>query len=444
MRITPLTHSSNTSVAGAAHYLMKLFFRKNRLSRAPPPDDPPATAPVPTPAIQPAYPAPASHGVQGTSAPIHPPPNASGYVGSHGLLGTRAPHHPPPNASGYTLHGGGAGNLYAVPVRPAAYGSSARHGSDSDVYRTPRSEHRRVSQGGPPANHINDTMGGFDTNREELFGGASRRIEQQHAPPQGLDSSAHGAYGASRLEAVDNVDYVPERQLTAEEEEEEDVEAVKSQIRFTKRQTVASTETALHAAAQAEESGRNTLGRLGTQGDSLQNTRNNLALASSHNRVAAEKTRELKKANGSMFAIHIKNPLRHAARAEAEEAEILAIRQKERAGREELSADGYESRSKIGRALNDTSGTIESRAKTSLAERARFQFEADESDDEMERQIGTNLESIADATGRLKGLAIATGREVDRQIVMVQGIRVESDQVEDQIVLNSNRLRRIR
>lgn len=263
-------------------------------------------------------------------------------------------------------------------------------------------------------------MGGFDTNRGELFGG---RIRQ--APAQLLDSSAHGAYGASGLRAADSTSYVPERQLTAEEEEEEDVEAIKSQIRFTKHQTVASTETALRAAAQAEESGRNTLARLGTQGDSLQNTRKNLALASSHNKVAEEKTRELKKANGSMFAIHIKNPLRHTARAEAEEAEVLAIRQKERAGREELSADGYESRSKIGRALNDTSGTIESRAKTSLAERARFQYEADESDDEMERQIGANLESIADATGRLKGLAIATGREVDRQVLMVESIRME-------------------
>lgn len=399
--LTPLTRTGNTSVYDIVSPAMRKFFGKKRLSWIAAPDPTvtvqtqPASPPPPPPA-PPSYSPPRSHGLLGTSPPSHPPPNASGYVSSYALV---------------------AGNSYA-PARPTA--------GHSDAYRTPRSEHRKSLNGGPPAHHINDIMGGFDSGRDELFGGATQRAErQQQALAQGLNSPVHGVYGASRPEAANYTSYDPERQLTAEEEEEEDVEAIKSQIRFTKRQTVASTETALRAAAQAEETGLNTLARLGTQGDSLQNTRKNLALASSHNRVAAEKTRELKKANGSMFAIHVKNPLRHTARAEAEEAEILALHQAERAGRAELRADEYESRSKIGKALNDTSGTVESRAKTSLAERARFQFEADESDDDMEHQIGTNLEMIAEATGRLKGLAVATGIEVGRQVGMVQGIRVE-------------------
>lgn len=385
MRTTPLAHDSSLSVSAAARTIMRKFFGKKRLSRSVPEALPPLPPPPqlpPPPAL--AF-ATAPHGVQGASPPNHAPPNASGYVNS------------------YALHGGVAGNLHFAPARAAAaFPSSTGYGG---VYRSPRSEYC----GAPPAHHINDTTGGFDAHREELFASAPQRTA--------LHSPAHGAYGTSGLQE--------QHMATEEEEEEEDVEAIKSEIRFTKRQTVASTQTALRAAADAEESGRSTLVRLGAQGDSLQNTRKNLALASSHNRVAADKTRELKKANGSMFAVHVNNPLRRSARAAAEDAEVLALRQEERVGREELSVDAAESRSRVGRALNDASGRVESRAKISLAERARFQFEADESDDEMEREIGTNLELIADASGRLKGLAIATGKEVERQVGMVQDIRIE-------------------
>lgn len=400
MKTTSLTHSSSLSVSGAARSVMRKFFTRNRLSRSVPDtplSPPPAVAITTTPVVSasisaPPAPAPAPaapHGVQGASPPDHPPPNASGYINS------------------YAIHGGVAGNLFSAPARAAAFPSSASHG---DVYRTPRSEYGSL-RGGPPAHHVNDTTGGFDPCREELFAGATQKTA--------LHSPAHGAYGAYGARGVQK-DY----HLTAEEEDD-DVEAIKSQIRFTKGRTVASTQTALRAAAQAEESGRSTLMRLGAQGDSLQNTQKNLALASSHNRAAADKTRELKKANRSMFAVHVNNPLRRSARAAAEEAEILALRQEEREGREELSVEGAQNRSKIGRALNDTSGRVESRAKTSLAERARFQFEADESDDEMEHEIGANLEMIADASGRLKGLAIATGREVERQVGMVQEIQIQ-------------------
>lgn len=391
MRTTHLAHDSSLSVSAAARTIMRKFFGKKRLSQsvpdALPPPLPPSSSPS-SPSPGPIF-ATAPHGVQGAPTPDHPPPNASGYVNS------------------YAVNRGVAGNIRFAPApAAAAFPSGAGYGG---VYRSPRSG----CYGAPPAHHIHETTGGFDAHREELFAGAPQRTA--------LHSPAHGAYGNSGNSGPPQEQHM----TTEEEEEEEDVEAIKSEIRFTKRQTVASTQTALRAAAAAEESGRSTLVRLGAQGDSLQNTRKNLALASTHNRIAADKTRELKKANGSMFAVHVNNPLRRGARAAAEDAEILALRQEERAGREELSADAAESRSRVGRALNDASGQVESRAKTSLAERARFQFEADESDDEMEREIGTNLELIADASGRLKGLAIATGREVERQVGMVQDIRIE-------------------
>lgn len=48
-------------------------------------------------------------------------------------------------------------------------------------------------------------------------------------------------------------------------EEEEDIEGIKQQLRFTKQESVNSTRNALRLAREAEETARNTLGRLGDQ-----------------------------------------------------------------------------------------------------------------------------------------------------------------------------------
>lgn len=52
--------------------------------------------------------------------------------------------------------------------------------------------------------------------------------------------------------------------------------------------------------AQSEETGRDTLARLGAQGERIHNTEKNLDLASNQNRLAEEKARELKQLNRSM------------------------------------------------------------------------------------------------------------------------------------------------
>lgn len=69
-----------------------------------------------------------------------------------------------------------------------------------------------------------------------------------------------------------------------------------------KQQDVSSTRNALRLAAQAEETGRDTLGRLGAQGERIHNTERNLDLSANQNRLAEEKARELKTLNKSMFA----------------------------------------------------------------------------------------------------------------------------------------------
>lgn len=57
--------------------------------------------------------------------------------------------------------------------------------------------------------------------------------------------------------------------LEAGEDEDEDVERIKQQTRFVKQESVNSTRNALRLAREAEETGRNTLGRLAEQSGKL-------------------------------------------------------------------------------------------------------------------------------------------------------------------------------
>jgi len=77
-------------------------------------------------------------------------------------------------------------------------------------------------------------------------------------------------------------------------EGEEDVEGIKQQTRFVKQESVNSSSNALRLAREAEETGRNTLTRIGEQSEKLANTERLLDLSKGHTQRAAEKTVEIK------------------------------------------------------------------------------------------------------------------------------------------------------
>jgi protein transport protein SEC9 len=261
-----------------------------------------------------------------------------------------------------------------------------------------------------------------DANRDQLFGDARERMQQRgpngygepppydtgSAQPGGQDRS-YGAYG--------------DRQLTAEEEEEEDIAATKQEIKFMKQQDVSSTRNALQAAAQAEAVGRDTLARLGAQGERLHNTDRNLDLAGNHQRIAEEKAKELKIANRSMFRMHVDNPFTKSGR-ERRDQEILDKHRDEREQREATRQAAFESGQRMNQNFKGIAGAGpgDAKSKSSLAERAKYQFEADSEDDEMENEIESNLDQISHATGRLNLLARAQGDEIQQQNRLLEGL----------------------
>jgi len=345
-----------------------------------------------------------------------------------------------PSPGGYAAEKYGSGGGYGSN----RYDGAPSYGAGSDQ----GSKYGPGGYGGLGRTNSNDTTTTED-NRDALFGGAKDRYAQRTVPPptngrpgggytaESGTSSQGGGYGA----------YGEERQLTAEEEEEEDVAATKQQIRFMKQEDVSSTRNALRIAAQAEETGRATLARLGAQGERIHNTEKNLDLAANHNRIAEEKAKELKTLNKSMFAVHVSNPFTASSRRATRDQEIIEKHRQEREERDATRAAAFGTQQRMERAFKELQpGDVGYRApqtKASLAERSKYQFEADSEDDEMENEIDSNLDALGHAAGRLNALARATGKEVDEQNKHIDVIIQKSDRVDDQIAMNRARLDRI-
>jgi protein transport protein SEC9 len=400
--------------------------RSKSKSPAPPADNPYAQASVPPDPYTRAKmsagvgPAPGAGygsgpGPQGPYGGASQPPPRQNPYGGNNAYGPPQPSQggPPPQRGGYGAEKFGNQN---------GYGAERSGGNPYGGFNQPTGPARRGGYGG--LGPTNDYDQGNDADRDQLFGGARERIEnrehnQMGGPPgyqyNGGDTSgadrSYGAYG--------------DRQLTAEEEEEEDIQATKQEIRFMKQQDVSSTRNALQMAAQAEESGRNTLARLGAQGERMHNTERNLDIGNNHINIAEDKSRELKKLNRSMFAVHVNNPFTAKDRQAQKDEKIMERHRLEREQRESTREATFKSTQRMNqnfKGIEDTYQPAPGRKKVNLAERSKYQFEADEEDDQMEDEIDRNLDDLAGAAGRLNMLAKATGQEIEEQNKLIARI----------------------
>ncbi|KAI9726254.1 MAG: Protein transport protein S9 plasma membrane t-SNARE [Cirrosporium novae-zelandiae] len=376
----------------------------------------------------------ASAGIPPTGHGFASPPPA-GKAAPGGMSDNKYGAPPPANGGGYGASSYGAPNgygqsKYGAPPPPQDNGAESRYGPSG--------------YGGFGNTSSSDTTA-TDSNRDALFGGARERAQQQSQPPPYEEGNGYGAPNSGAYGGSTNSSYgaYADRQLTAEEEEEEDIQATKQEIKFMKQQDVSSTRNALRIAAQAEETGRNTLARLGAQGEMIHNTEKNLDLAANHNRQAEDKARELKTLNKSMFAVHVSNPFTAKERRRQRDEDIINKHRDERIERETTRQAAFQSTQRMEKTFKDLNNGGGPGAKGSnVAERAKYQFEADSDDDAMENEIDSNLDALSGAAGRLNALARATGKEVEEQNRHLDRITGKSDMVDDQIAMNRARLDR--
>jgi hypothetical protein len=339
-----------------------------------------------------------------------PPPNMQ-------MPSDPAPSSGIPGDNKYQIPGDNKNQGYA----PNSYGNQGGYGANrygGSAGAAPASRYGPGGYGGLGSSDPNDPSA-RDANRDALFGGASERAaaQQTSAPPpyseQQQQPSGYG--GASSGYATGTYQ---ERQLTAEEEEEQEIQAIKQDIRFIKQGDISSTRNALRYAAQAEEAARDTLARLGAQGEMIHDAETHLDAAGVEGRIADEKARELKTLNKSMFAVHVSNPFTSASRRKERDERIMSTHRQERDAQAGTRSEAFKTSQRMERTFREIereSGRAPKPKKASVTERAKYQFEADSEDDAMEDELEQNLNLISGATGRLNLLAKAQGRELDEQ-----------------------------
>jgi len=131
---------------------------------------------------------------------------------------------------------------------------------------------------------------------------------------------------------------------------------------------------------EAMANAQNTLGNLVTQNERLNNAERILDSSSAQNKIAAQNTSTLRKTNASMF-------YRGSAKKQ-DERDMMNLKdhQAEREEKERLMREVYLSKTNAQAAQNE----IQRKAagggwqKPTLADRAKYQFEGDSEDDEME------------------------------------------------------------
>lgn len=148
-----------------------------------------------------------------------------------------------------------------------------------------------------------------------------------------------------------------------------------------------------------------------------------------------------------MFAVQVGNPFTKSRRERDRDESIIDQHHADRLEREATRQAAFKSQSRQDAAIKQLRGGGpggEDAKKANLAQRSKYQFEADSEDEAMEDEIDGNLDLLAGVAGRLNQLGRAMGAEVDEQNKHIDRIVAKADKVDDGIVMNRARLDRIR
>lgn len=245
-----------------------------------------------------------------------------------------------------------------------------------------------------------------------------------------------------------NVDsFMPEQEQVNSEDEE--VEAIKQDIRFTKQESLALTRNTLRMAQEADASGTNTLGMLGSQSERLYNAEQNLLLADTQTKIAEEKVKHLKKLNRSIFIpVAAGNPFNRKSKLRQQEQKLKTEKQQEKYLRETNRQGVYASEQRVKQGITNSATNSDTYNKYQgekyLGAAQRYQFENDSEDDEMEKELGANLDQIHAFSKKLKNTATVIGQEVEAQNSRLRRIEEDADRLDINVHLNSSRLSNIR
>lgn len=186
-----------------------------------------------------------------TTASSNYVPPSQGGTGYSGSQSQWAQPQQRQNANGTSSGNGRDWNSPQSSSSGGRYGDSNQAGGGGGQQRSQYGNNQQQQQQQPQRNGY-----GSSKDRSELLAGAPALSQDRYGGPSQRSqqsSSNNDNYGGGEGE---------QQELN---EEDEEVEGIKQQLRFTKQESLASTRNALRIAQEAEETSRATLDRLGDQ-----------------------------------------------------------------------------------------------------------------------------------------------------------------------------------
>lgn len=232
----------------------------------------------------------------------------------------------------------------------------------------------------------------------------------------------------------------------AQREEEEEIEDIKGELSFTRDKSLASTQRTLQMARNAEISGQNSLGLLGSQSERLYDTESNIRLAQTQNRIGTERAKELRTA-GNVFRAP-QNPFNKKHRLRMKEEKLRADLVHDRTVQDQQRKQFQESERRVKENLYTSTkyGTAQEQKTREAALHQHKQYLYDDEDseeEEKELQIGHNLKEIHGYSQRLHKLALAQSDEIEKQNSRLNYLAENMDELNIGVEQNKERLRMI-
>lgn len=298
----------------------------------------------------------------------------------------------------------------------------------------------RVNRSGGPNDAYSRGVRDLDQDRANLFAGAT--VKPGPGGPSRYDEPSGGRGGGGNGD-----------------EEEEDLETLQKNTKDIKQQSVQSTRDALRMMREAEETGKNTLLKLGSQSEQLGMTERHLQVSKGYIRRADDNTADIKTLNRSIFIPAITFD-KSKKRAE-QEAKMARRYEEERTERETTMNNIREAHERVanvtrgGRSDGPPGDDDESfggggrfRTPQQMAARraqwAKYQTrDDDEEDNAMEDEIATNLDELSLGIGRIKAIALAQGEEVKRQNAQLEQLHRTVGDVDQRLAASTERMRRL-
>jgi hypothetical protein len=340
------------------------------------------------------------------------PPTSS--FGSLTLNGSEAGG-PPPSYSGpgqtsrdkSPVPPGGYGGAAPRPQNGGAYGQSgyaqgAGYGENPYGNGGASSASRGGGgYGGLGRSNSQETMG-TDAGRNALFGDAPKRVaqQQQEQPSEQNQDTSYGNSGGFSSGGFDSTE-MPGGYggaMSPQEEEDQDVQATKQQIKQYNNDSRDATRRMMAMAATMDETQASTLQTLGQQGERLYNAERHIDQSTTNAETAQKNFKSLKHAQRGMFnpGFNVSgNPFTKSKNEQAHIEREVAHLARQREIREHTQQANYSDNQRrdrdakeLGR-LGGPSGMPSN--KPSLADRAKYEFEPDDEDDAANNEIDDNL-----------------------------------------------------